>query len=206
MSALAEYTGKATLAESTRAALEAGLRDQLPGLQIEAVEISVAAWRYGIGLPPAIEVVAGEQQAPEIPVAENIPEEEIPGVWYRRADIESWNRPLKIATGSQWNQQARRLRTMLIRMIASGMVGGVWVDADQLTLGLPQTHAKALREGIARLVEVGVLQPVNGDNRVTVNPSQIEEIQNLINRDTTEFWLPIINGAGPAVQVLAAAN
>ena len=206
MSALAEYSGKATLAESTRAALEAGLRERLPGLQIEVAEISVAAWRYGIGLPPAIEGVAGEQQAPEIPAAENIPEEEIPGVWYRTADIESWNRPLKIATGSQWNQQARRLRTMLIRMIASGMVGGVWVDADQLTLGLPQTHAKALREGIARLVEVGVLQPVNGDNRVTVNPSQIEEIQNLINRDTTEFWLPIINGARPAAQVPAAAN
>lgn len=93
-----------------------------------------------------------------------------------------------------------------MRMIASGMVGGVWVDADQLTVGLPQTHAEALREGIGRLIEVGILQPVNGDNRVTVNPLQIEEIQNLINRDMTEFWLPIINGAGPADQVPAAAN
>lgn len=206
MSALAEYSGKATLAESTRDALVAGLRDRLPGLQIEVAEISVPAWRYGLGLLPAIEVGADEQQAREVPVAEDIPEVETPGSWYCRADIESWSRPLKVATGSRWNQQARRLRTMLMRMIASGMVGGVWVDADQLTVGLPQTHAEALREGIGRLVEVGVLQPVNGDDRVTVNPSQIEEIQNLINRDTTEFWLPIINGAGSADQIPAAAN
>lgn len=206
MSALAEYRGKATLAESTRDALVADLRDRLPGLQIEVAEISVPAWRYGLGLLPAIEAGADEQQGREVPISEDVPEVETPGSWYRKADIESWNRPLKIVAGSQWNQQARRLRTMLMRMIVSGMVGGVWVDADQLTVGLPQSHAEALREGIGRLVEVGILQPVNGDNRVTVNPSQIEEIQNLINRDMTEFWLPIINGAGPADQVPAAAN
>ncbi len=205
MSALAEYTGKATLAESTRAGLEAGLQDQWPGLQVEAVEISVAAWKYGLDLPPVVEAAAGEQQTLEVVAMQDKLDEELQGGWYRRADIESWNRPLKVTSGSQWNQQARRLRTLLMRMIAGGMVGGDWVDAEQLTMGLPQSHAEALREGISRLLEAGVLRPIDGDDRVTMNPSQLEEVQNLINRDTTEFWLPIIGASTPSA-VSAEAN
>lgn len=208
MSALAEYAGKTTLTESTRAALEAGLRDQLPGLQIEVVEISLPAWRYGLELSPPVEEGLSEQQGPEIetPVADIVQEETLPGAWYRQSDIESWNRPLKVGARSHWNQQARRLRTLLMRMIARGVVGGAWVEANELTAGLPQRHSEALREGVTRLLEVEILLPVDGDDRVTVNPDRLEEIQNLINRDTTEFWLPVINAQGRAVEASMDVN
>lgn len=208
MSALAEYTGQAALTESTQAALEAGLRNQLPGLQIEVVELSLPAWRYGLELSPPAEEEVSEQQEPEIviPPASIVQEEMLPGVWYRQSDIESWSRPLKDKSKSRWNQQARRTRTLLMRMIARGMVGGAWVEADELTAGLPQRHSEALREGIARLLEVEVLLPVDGDNRVTVNPNRLEEIQNLINRDTTEFWLPVINAQGSTAEASMGVN
>lgn len=163
-------------------------------LDIQIAEMDLAAWAAGT---QTIQTVA-EEAAPEPPR----PDETVSAMadlsqgWYRREDIIAWQRPVKVAADSLWSEQARRLRTMLMRMLAKGAVGTAGASGDLLWKHAPEPHRRHLSDGISRLVETGVLvETVNNgrdERSLAVNPAMMVEVQNLINRDVTAFWAGIV--------------
>jgi hypothetical protein len=106
-------------------------------------------------------------------------------------DITSWERTLRVVEGSAWTVQARRLRTMLIRLIVQGFVGTACVPAEQLFIGLPQPHSGALRSALQGLIKAGILlegPSEQGQKMVSINPELLPDIQDLINRDVSAIW------------------
>lgn len=163
-------------------------------LDIRITEMDLAAWAAGTQTIQTVE----EEAAPET----SQPDEAVPAIadlsqgWYRREDIIAWQRPVKVAPGSLWSEQARRLRTMLMRMLAKGAVGTTGASGDLLWKHAPEPHRRHLSDGISRLVETGVLvETVNNgrdERSLAVNPAMMVEVQNLINRDVTAFWAGIV--------------
>jgi hypothetical protein len=115
--------------------------------------------------------------------------------WYTRADLMSWQRPLRLTTESKWSRSGRQLRTLLTRMLAKGLVEQHYVPATQLWAGLPHRMARIMETHLMRLIEreVFLVQGLNtGGLEVTLNPALLDEIQNLINRTITTFWEPMV--------------
>lgn len=111
--------------------------------------------------------------------------------WYKDEDVVSWERPLKVSEDSGWNEQARRLRTILINLVAEGKIGGDSVAAEILSQPLPAPHAEAMHQGLKVLVTQGVLSEA-ADGQITINPAMLAQVQNLINRDINEFWRQVV--------------
>jgi hypothetical protein len=119
---------------------------------------------------------------------------ELTGGWFSSDDVQSWAAPLNVVEGSMWNEQARRLRTLLIRLISKGCVGDGGVSHEQLIQHLPEPHDQFMRDGIERMLEADLLmhtEQENGDT-ITLNPSMLTDTQFLINREVTPFWAGII--------------
>lgn len=187
--ATAEYTGATNLAEVTASLLTTELQAVMPSIEIQCFEMSAEVFEAGKGAPRA-----AEEEPAAVPDSPSL-EEQTEG-WYRDTDLISWSRPLKVAEGSLWNHQARRLRTLLIRMVGRGIIGRDHVVLEQLIAGLPEPHRESIREGVTEMISGDVLLAQGGDSsdrqRVTVNPAFLEEVQSLINRDMTEFWASML--------------
>jgi hypothetical protein len=125
---------------------------------------------------------------------------EITGGWYSASDVKSWEAPLNVVEESLWNVQARRLRTVLIRMIARGHLEDQGVPLRVLHRNVPAPHSGSLVAGLQRLRDAGVLQErvTSEDDQtlVTLDPTHLQEIQNLINREVTPFWAGIVASEG----------
>lgn len=192
--ALAQCKRPGQVADSTRDLLETRLSQsplfQNVQMKIQVAEISMPAWELGQEVKTPLEIP--EAQQPLLEASQG---------WYSEPDLVSWERPVRVAPDSLWNVQARRLRTMLIRMLAKGKVGHDAIPESLLWKPLPEPHRERLRVGIERLIDQGVLlriEPNNGtDGGVTLNPGQLDEAQNLINRNVTSFWAPIIGAVEP---------
>lgn len=121
--------------------------------------------------------------------------------WYTGADVQNWERRVDTVANSNWNQQSRRLRTALIRLVANGKFDAEQVSFETLWQGLPSPHAELMRTGLEKLQSISLLNITSVENEahnnraimVSLNSSLLPEIQNLINRDITDFWLPIIS-------------
>lgn len=193
-----DYTGSAPIEEAVRDYLHSQLPKR-PLFQRAAVDIEVAVVPYVVSAnEPQMEVPAAPmpEAIPAIDIAEPELEASISG-WYSAEDIKSWEAPLKVTEGSLWNVQARRLRTLLIRMVAHGYLGTTsGVLMQELYQGLPPVHANALTTGLQRLHEIGLFQEGERAGElptVTLNGEHLLEIQNLINREISPFWAGIIS-------------
>ncbi len=143
----------------------------------------------------SFETVNSVDSPPSEPV---IPVEVATQGWYSDADIQSWERRVD-NSNSNWNQQARRLRTVLIRLIAKGKFGTEAVPLETLWLNLPAPHAELMKAGLDKLLAAEVLKTEitkNGTDgqkaAVALNPDLISEMQSLINRDISDFWQPLL--------------
>jgi hypothetical protein len=197
LSITGEYTGEQNLVNAAQELLRAQLAEMTvfrgTVLAVHVTGILQEIWDLGREWKADEPPPTGE---PEV-VTEKLPALiEVTRGWYCDADVESWERPLNVVPGSLWNVQARRLRTLLIRMVAKGKVGMDTVATDQLWKNLPAFHGERLAEGVNRLMDAGMLvesttTPENGPS-VTLNSEMIAEVQNLINRDVTPFWAGLI--------------
>lgn len=180
---LARFTGPGSIEQAAEALLADLLRAAplLSGatLDLHVSQMPYAAWqlgRRGVTLPTAI---AAPPEAEE----EELSLSEANQSWYTADDVRSWSRTKE----SRLSKQGRRLRTLLVRLIGRGLVGGQSVSIEQLCLPLPPRHAEEMQQGVVGLLKAGVLLSPEKDN-VTVNPAMLPEIQNLINREPGEFW------------------
>ncbi|MFW6082939.1 MAG: hypothetical protein ACOC8C_02685 [Chloroflexota bacterium] len=163
-------------------------------VRVLVAEMSKEAWHLGKRRPkpkvtaPETEAATAREEEPRLV--------EVTGGWYTADDIVSWERPLRVVSDSLWNVQARRLRTLLIRMVARGKVGEERVGLRRLWEDLPSPHKENLETGVARLLEEGLIVEseleLNDGHNVTMSPERLEDVQDLINRDITQFWAGII--------------
>lgn len=135
------------------------------------------------------------QKEPETPLLTLI---ESSHGWYSDNDVKAWERPLKVTEASSWNVQGRRLRTMLIQFLSRGLVGSDHADKQILWQALPAPHQEAMRAGVERLVEQSILlsggdSNGTGEVLVTINPTMIGRVQDLINRQVDGVWQQIID-------------
>jgi hypothetical protein len=219
--ALAEQNSEQNLVESTQLLVQEQLSTipifERVVIDVHVTEVSVDVWERGLredmvgrapdSHPAAIispereEISAADITSPELNHEKTVQEqsESLPNKsngWYSNADIISWERPVKAAEGSRWNIEARRLRTILMRLVAHGMIGDQAVDAVQLWGSLPTPHNEAVQGGITRMLEAGVLMESTNEmtmeRAVTINPAMLAEVQTLINRDVAGVWTKLI--------------
>jgi 5-methylcytosine-specific restriction endonuclease McrA len=192
-----EHTGEQNLADVAQTLLQATLAEMSlfrdTALTVRVTEVPQAVWELGQAWQ---EAETTPTAAPPEVEAVGLALVEVTGGWYRDADIETWERPLNVASDSLWNVQARRLRTLLIRMVAKGKVGAQAIPEDLLWQHLPPPHGDQLACGVKHLVDEGLLlqkTPADGNgHQVTLNPEMLPEVQSLINYDVTPFWAGLI--------------
>lgn len=196
----ADYAGDQTALESaSRFLSDAASAEFFRGTdaRILLAEMSEEAWHIG---EQKIEPYVSQPKP-----AGAVDEEEGPILveatdgWYTADDVVSWERPLRVVSDSLWNVKARRLRTLLIRMVGKGIVGEESVAIERLWEDVPSPHKQNLETGVERLLEEELILHTdslseNGHN-VTLNPERLEDVQDLINRDITQLWAGII-GSG----------
>lgn len=201
---LLEYTGSQPVQAQVEATLQAEFdrlmsSEQSGVLQGCRIVVEVAAISQQAGelhlLPD------GTRMVPPEPAIE--PDAPIPSLsersegWYREEDVTAWERPLPEGEASVWSLQARRLRTALIGLLARGHMGSDYVEQKRLWQPLPSPHQEAMREGIARLHNSGILlvdfqSNVSDETLVSVNPDKIDRVQDLINRQVDDTWQEIL--------------
>lgn len=185
---LAEYQGTTPISHTMQALANTYLRHPNFAhfaLDIQVTEMTLDAWRKEQSTTSEVtSPVKSESFQHALP----------PNNWYVEADIHSWERTVKVGEGSQWNTQARRLRTVLMRLIAHGSVGTNPVDGHTLWDCLPIVHQDAMRKGLERLLEARVLMPVDTiqPQYVVINPEHLADVQLLINRDVPDSWVSSI--------------
>lgn len=201
-----EYEGPDEPVEAVQASLQklADASGPLAGLGL-AVELAALGYDiWSLGLAQESEWVGTVAEPPTETVT--APAGDIPPMipartplgdgWYYVSDLVSWDRPLKVVADSQWNVSARRLRTMLMRMVSQGLVGDNKIPKERLWSGLPEPHLMAAEEGVMRLIEGGVLRVDRLDgleqDQVSINPEMLGQLEVLINRDVNEFWVDLI--------------
>lgn len=219
--ALAEQNSEQDLVEYTQLLVQEQL-STIPifehvVIDVHVTEVSVEVWERGlredigggeatnqrtnVASPALLDEAVGEIASAEQPEKSTLQANEETrlrqrNTWYTDADIISWERPVKTAEKSRWNSEARRLRTVLMRLVAQGMIGDQTVDIMQLWSPLPAPHDEAVRNGITRMIEAGVLMETGSvtstEGRVAINPAMLPEIQTLINRDVAGVWINLI--------------
>jgi hypothetical protein len=193
--ALASYHGKEPLAEAARELLEKLLLEapifHTIALDLHVVELPYEAWRRGrqgegTSLGADDQIVEAEVSTPD-----RSPLAELSQGWYLDDDVRGWNdKKGKLAP------QARRLRTLLMRMVGRGMVGGDAAPIEALWEALPQGHDSSMRVGIEMLANAGLLLKTTSFDQtpgVTINAAMLDEVQRLINRDVSPFWIEMLN-------------
>ena len=199
--AWAGYRGLTTLAdEIDNTALAAAVQQHLAetlsklwpfpdlAVQPQVIPLGWNLWQLGLGRSGAVEPALVEETL-EVP-------QPMAGALFNERDVAAWERPLRVAETSAWSLTARRVRTLLTRMTAQGRVGRSGLPAESLLAGLPALHADSLRQALTRLTGQTVLvaqtAPTIGGQVLHINPERLGEVQDLINREITPFWAPIV--------------
>jgi hypothetical protein len=122
------------------------------------------------------------------------PQPDQPVKWYTDEDVRSWNRPFTATLNILWNAQARRLRTLLVRLVDRGVVGDQVTPVEPLWKSLPAPDDREMLAGIQRLIAKGLLleQAGGAERRVSINPALAAEAHHLIRREMTEFWSDVL--------------
>lgn len=207
-----EYEGSGDPCEAAEANLQkladAGITPGGIPLFVELAPVAYESWLAGL-LQDALKLRATEERVEQLKSPEPVDATQrapfrtaLGDGWYYGSDLMSWDRPLKLVAESQWNVNARRLRTLLIRMVSNGLVGDNKVAKERLWAGLPEPHSAAMQEGVARLIDRGVLAidpPRDSEQeQVSINPQLLGQLEVLVNRDVNEFWADIISEAAAA--------
>lgn len=115
--------------------------------------------------------------------------------WIRHSDLREWRRKAPGASGSKWTPHARRIRTVLMRMVGRGAIsaGGsalTFAPFTALLDGLPKAAHIDLRMGIQQLLANGVLlsQNLEDAQMLAIASDRLEMVGDLINRDVTPEW------------------
>ena len=114
---------------------------------------------------------------------------------FTERDLTSWERPMRVVEESAWTVQGRRLRTLLMRLVAQGRIGKDGLTMDQLTTHLPQKHADALLAVLPELIQTGILvesQSSQNNKTVSINPELLLDVQDLINREISVIWETLV--------------
>lgn len=125
--------------------------------------------------------------------------------WIRRSDLREWRRKAPDSTTSKWTPHARRVRTLLIRMVGRGaigsnttvpMSGSISAPISALLDGLPEAARTGLHTGIQQLLAGGVLtSQASGDAQLlSIASDRLEMVGDLINRDVTPEWEELLTG------------
>lgn len=200
LEALGEYHGPLTIDDASEALIQAAIMTSehlkdVP-LTISVAELSIALWQHQI-VPQEELLPEKEPASPSGAISTLLSQlfaAQGTDAWYSATDVQSWERPLKVSKTSLWTAQARRLRTLLMRMVARGYIGGDGVLLEQLHSHVPEPHATDLQRGIGQLLtnEILIFVPNGsvGQAYVTINPECMAEVQALINRDIMPgtFW------------------
>ena len=94
---------------------------------------------------------------------------------------------------SAWTVSARRLRTLFMRLASQGRIGKDGICPEQILSGLPKEHAASFEKLFPALIETGVLrqEAANESYALSLNPERLDDVQDLITRDVTPFWMPV---------------
>lgn len=161
-------------------------------IEAQVAECSYAAWRLGREQPDSAQ--SGDTarlMAEGIRPDERVDETE---EWYTHEDVRHWNRPFTGTLNVLWNAHARRLRTLLTRLIDRGFVAAHATPKDPLWKTLPAPDDEEMRVGIEQLIAKGLLlEHADGSHRrVSINPDLIAEAHNLIRREVSRFWTDVL--------------
>ena len=90
---------------------------------------------------------------------------------------------------------ARRLRTLMLRLVAHGHVGANGIEPEAIFMGLPEIHRQSLQNVLPVLLEAEFLVRVapQSTNRehVAVNPNRLADVQALVNREMLPAWIEL---------------
>ncbi|PDW05110.1 hypothetical protein [Candidatus Viridilinea mediisalina] len=201
--ALATYRGEASIAQSATSLLQQQLmsnplfQDVLLDLRIE--QITQAAWQLGAYETAAAtsagassSPIAAEEVAQEAPPEDETQLDTMNSEWFTGKDLKLWNKK----QAGKLSPQARRMRTLVVRMIGHGLLGEESVTIERICQGLPATHAEALRQVIELGATAGVLVKVDtaegSGAALTLNPALLADMQSLINREPSPLWISIV--------------
>lgn len=190
LTTLADESDNASLAEAVQLHLSETIAELWPfpdlPVQPQVIALDWGLWLLGLDRTGAVEP-APVEEAVEVTLS-------VGGVLFNERDVAAWERPLRVSEASAWTLTARRLRTLLTRLAAQGRIGRNGLPAESLWAGLPGVHAESLRQALPRLTGQGVLVvETEGDSQVVhINPERLVDVQDLINREVTTYWEPIV--------------
>jgi hypothetical protein len=193
--ALARYDGEQPIDMATQTLLAETLQGtplfRDIDLEVRVELLPQAAWACGHQDIALVTPAAAEEAEDELAERETAqPLRETSQGWYTIEDLRSWGHK----KDSKLTPQARRLRTLLLRMVARGSVGAAAAPLHLLCETLPPKHAVEMRRGIESLLGAGLLRSVEAETAhagVTINPDMLTEVQSLISREPTLFWTEI---------------
>lgn len=172
---LLEYVQQVFTAQAAQSALATGCT-----LHIALHPIDQTLWQAHVReiAPPAPKPVSLEERS---------------GGWYSDADLLGWQRSLKTGSNSKWSMQARRLRTILMRLIGHGAINQtVTIPLEMLWEPLPEPHQNQVQMGLQHLIREGILLtsgPATATGlTVSINPERLDDVQELINRSVNDLW------------------
>jgi hypothetical protein len=82
----------------------------------------------------------------------------------------------------------------MVHFAAQGRIGKDGLLPEQVLNGLSKEHVTSFEKLFPFLIESGVFhqEEANGKRLYSLNPDHLADIQDLINRDITPFWAPIV--------------
>lgn len=202
LTTLVEYTGPTSIREAVQEYLAQRLTETWPFKNLtpipEIAELDWDTWQLGQTRSGALLDLKAVQPVVEEPAVTMEPtavsEEPAYAPLFTQKDIIAWERPLRVAEDSAWTVSARRLRTLLMRLASQGRIGKDGVYPEQILGGLPKDHAVSFEKLFPVLIETGVLREEtnNGNSTLSLNPERLADVQDLITRDVTPFWVPLV--------------
>ena len=198
LTTLVEYSGKIPIRDAVQEFLAQRFIETWPfnGL-IPNPQVAELAWdTWLLGQPRSGAVLNLKAVFPEetLLLTEPMPQPvETVLRFFNEKDITAWERPLRVTENSNWTVSARRLRTLLVRLASQGRVGKDGISSEYVMSGLSKEHLASFENLVPVLIENGVLrqEAIEGNTVFSLNPDHLEDVQDLINRDMTPFWVPL---------------
>ena len=201
LTTLIEYTGQIPLRDAVQEYLEQRFIETWPFKNLtpnpQIAELDWDTWTIGQSRSGAVlDLIATLPEVEEVVTAvEELrqPVETISRLFTEK-DITAWERPLRVSEDSSWTVPARRLRTLMMRFAAQGRIGKDGLLPEQVLNGLSKEHVTSFEKLFPVLIESGVFrqEEASGRNLYSLNPDHLGDVQDLINRDITPFWTPLV--------------
>lgn len=200
VTALAQFTGSVSVVEAIQSHLDRFVATDWPFTWFKpsptVISLEWESWQAGRERHAALteqELFAVPTQVVEGARSED---EVATGALFTTRDVAAWDRPLRVGHESLWTVTARRFRTLMIRLVAQGRIGGNGLPEQVIWSGLPDSHRVSLKATLPRLIEARVLclegSADAAEDRIYIDPAHLSDVQDLVNRDATLFWVPLI--------------